>query len=272
MTININDDFDLYKIVESGQCFRPLNIGEDVYRFIFQDNVLYIKHLGGDEYDISCTIDEWNSTWISYFNLDTSYSHIRSSISKDDSYMNKCAKESVGIRILCQDKWEMLISFIISQRKSIPSIRSSIEKICELCGSKINTGREEVYLFPSAKQIINCDIDKLAACGLGYRLPYIVEAAKTITANPELLTLFAEFDDELLFNNLVAFKGVGMKVANCVMLFAYNRTGRAPVDVWIQRVIDEEYNGINPFDNYGEVAGIMQQYVFYYRRLIAHKE
>lgn len=270
MIVNINDDFDLYRIVESGQCFRPVNLGDDVYRFIYQDNVLYIKNLEANEYEVSCSKEEWEKVWINYFNLEISYADIRRGIT-DDTYMKKCADNSIGIRILKQDKWEMLISYIISQRKSIPAIRSSIEKICRLCGNEIQTQYESIYLFPDAKMLMNADVDELAACGLGYRLTYIVEAAKFISQNPGFLDEIDELDDIQLFDKLISFKGVGMKVANCVMLFAYNRTGRAPVDVWIQRVIDEEYNGLNPFDNYGDYAGIMQQYVFFYRRLIEDK-
>lgn len=271
MIVNIYDDFDLYRIVESGQCFRPVCIGDNVYRFIYQDKILYIKQISSNEYDISCSEDDWEKVWKCYFNLDVSYADIRNSISTDDVYMKKCADNSIGIRILRQDKWEMLISYIISQRKSIPAIRSSIEKICKLCGENVQTSYEKIYLFPSAEQLMNADINELATCGLGYRLPYIIDAANTIANKPDLLEQIDALDDELLFNILLSFKGVGMKVANCVMLFSYNRTGRAPVDVWIQRVIDEEYKGANPFDNYGEYAGIMQQYVFFYRRLIDSK-
>lgn len=271
MKVNIRDDFDLYRIVESGQCFRPRLINEDTYLFIYRDYVLYIKNIFEYEYEISCSMDEWNNVWVPYFDLNKSYSNIRSNIPKDDIYIRECADCSVGIRILQQDKWEMLISYIISQRKSIPAIRSSIEKLCERFGNSIDTIHGKVYLFPTAKQLVEADRNVLAECGLGYRLDYITEAAKKINNNPMFLENALNLNDQQLFDELVSFKGVGTKVANCVMLFGYHRTGRAPVDVWIQRVIDEHYSGVNPFDSYGDVAGIMQQYVFFYRRLIETK-
>lgn len=268
MKIVINDDFDLFKIVESGQCFRPQMVVDNIYRFIYKEYVLYIKNVGDTIYEVSCTQNEWNNIWVPYFDLNNHYQTIRDGIPKDDKYMRCCAESSKGIRILIQDKWEMLISYIISQRKSIPAIRSSIEKICKLCGDKISTEYGEVFLFPSPKQLSNVSYEELSKCGLGYRIDYIIQTSLIIADNELLLEELSSLNDEDLVLKLIEFKGVGKKVANCVMLFAYNRTGRAPVDVWIQRVIDEHYNGTNPFEGYGEVAGIMQQYVFFYRRLI----
>lgn len=267
MKVRINDDFDLHNIVESGQCFRPILTSGNKYRFIYRNYVLYIEKIEDTIYDVSCTQEEWDEIWTQYFDLDTVYSDIRNSIPSKDAYIKKCSDGSVGIRILRQDKWEMLISYIISQRKSIPAIRSCIEKICELCGDEIKTDYEILHLFPNPNQLADASLADLAACGLGYRLDYIVKAAEILSKNPEYLKEISIYEDDVLFEKLLSFKGVGKKVANCVMLFAYHRTGRAPVDVWIQRVMDEEYNGINPFDKYGEFAGIMQQYVFFYRRM-----
>lgn len=288
MQITLTDDFDLYKITYSGQCFRPIRLENDVYRFIIGNHILYIKKLDINKlsenndsskiFEVSCSKEEWDSVWSHYFDLETNYRTIRSAIDDSDKYMYNCAENGAGIRILNQDKWEMLISFIISQRKSIPAIRSSVEKLCKLYGhiieSPINAANplfnetlmdinEQIYSFPTPEEMKKATADELAGCGLGYRVPYIIDAINRVNSDIINLEALISLDDESLFDELKTIKGVGDKVANCVCLFAFHRTGRAPVDTWISKVINTEYNGINPFPNYGNVAGIMQQYVFY---------
>lgn len=269
MLIRIKDDFDIDKIIFSGQCFRPCIVNSDdkiyTYRFITKDHVLYMNKTDkNDTYEISCSKKEWEDIWEDYFDIKLDYSSVRLSIRKEDRYMIECADCGNGIRILNQDKWEMLISFIISQRKSIPAIRSCVEKLCERYGKKIKTDRESVYLFPTPDKLINVSQDELSECGLGYRVGYIMDAVKKVYFGEIDLELISDLDDESLYDELIKIKGVGTKVANCVMLFSYHRTGRAPVDVWIKRVIEEHYAGIDPFPSYKENAGIMQQYVFYH--------
>lgn len=277
MIISINDDFDLNKIMNSGQCFRVINDDDGTYRFITGKNVLFMKKKDDDKYEVSCDKAAWNKVWHHYFDLDTDYAAIRRSVPGNDRFLNKCADEGAGIRILNQDKWEMLISFIISQRKSIPAIRSCVEKICEAFGNPLEVGasvsgkqssspsalNNQIYTFPTPEALAKADESDINACGLGYRTPYILDAAQKVASGELDLEKTAALSDEELFEALTSVKGVGTKVANCVMLFGYHRIGRAPVDTWIIKVIDQKYNGKNPFDRYGDVAGIMQQYMFY---------
>ncbi len=267
MLINVEDDFDLYKIANCGQCFRGIEVTAGVYRFITRENVIYMKANECDpvtglvtKLDVSVSSNEWDDVWHSYFDMDRDYKSIRQSI-VDDEYLTKAAELGKGIRILRQDYYEMLITFIISQRKSIPAIRTSVERMCKLHGKEIKTDYETLYAFPSVKKL--ADADDLESCGLGYRLPYILDASRDIASGVVDLDEYALYEDDELFDRLKAFKGVGDKVANCISLFGYGRTNRAPVDVWIKRVIEEEYKGINPFDKYEVNAGIMQQYMFY---------
>ena len=267
MKITIDDDFDLDKIIDSGQCFRPSRTG-DIYRFVTGENLVeirYEKERGSSEPDeapaqisVSCTKEEWDRIWHPYFDLDTNYREIRKSIPKDDTYLQTAAKCGAGIRILRQDRFEMLISFIISQRKSIPAIRTSIERLVSLCGHK--------GFFPGPSDMVSVTDEELASCALGYRLPYVKSAAEAVAKKDVDLEALDELSDEELFETLKTFRGVGDKVANCVALFAYHRTGRAPVDTWIARVIKEQYGGVNPFPAYGDLAGIMQQYMFYHAK------
>lgn len=175
--------------------------------------------------------------------------------------MQKAIDFSKGIRILRQDPWETLISFIISQRKSIPAIKTSVERICANFGDYIV---DDIYAFPTPEQLFKADFNILKKCGLGYRINYIMDVAKFIFAENIDLQKWDKFDTAMLLENLLSLSGVGPKVANCVALFAYGRTECAPVDTWIDKAIQLYYNGKNPFLQYGSDAGIMQQYVFYY--------
>ncbi|MCR4787515.1 MAG: DNA-3-methyladenine glycosylase 2 family protein [Lachnospiraceae bacterium] len=273
MRITVKDDLDLYKITNSGQCFRACEISPGLYRFITGRNILYIKDISGEEYELSCSKKEWDGIWKHYFDIETDYSSIRAGIPAKDKFLKECADAGCGIRILNQDKWEMLISFIISQRKSIPAIRSCIEKLCERFGEKLESLGDgscgdipetgSLCAFPTPKALLTSSEKELGECGLGYRTPFIKDAAERVCSGKLDLDALDGFSDEELFVTLKTVKGVGDKVANCVMLFGYHRIGRAPVDTWIYKVIDQKYNGRNPFGDYGIYAGIMQQYMFY---------
>lgn len=261
MKKTILDDFDLEKIIYSGQCFRP-SYYDGIGRFTYKNKILYVEQLSDCEYDFSCSEDEFDQIWSKYFDFGREYAPIRKS--PKDNFLKQSAEFSKGIRILKQDKFETLISFIISQRKSIPAIRSSVEKICEKYGEKITHGNDHFYAFPSPSILANAKESDLASCGLGYRVPYIIDASSKVASGEYNLEELNELTDDELFSALKEIKGVGDKVANCVMLFAYGRTSRAPVDTWIQKIMDTYYGGLNPFPQYKEAAGIMQQYAFYY--------
>lgn len=274
MKVKILDDFDLYKIAYSGQCFRVKEVLNSdkagAYQFITGEHLLYICPVTGDDnvYSVSCSENEWADIWYDYFDLNTSYEEIRESIPTSDAFLTKAAQIGKGIRILKQDKFEMLISFIISQRKSIPAIKSSVEKLCKLYGAPItpSSGVNDasvIYTFPTYEQLIKASDTELGECGLGYRVPYIIDAVKRVnTRNLDLTSLDNLSDDDLL-EALKSVYGVGDKVANCVALFAYHRIGLSPIDTWIKKVIETEYKGNDPFGQYPKTAGIMQQYMFF---------
>ncbi len=273
MKITIQDDFDLQKIADSGQCFRFNVCKEGLFRAVAKDKCLYIKELGRGEYDFSCSQKEYEDFWKNYLDLDICYRDIRGRIDKDaDPYLYAASEYGKGIRILRQDPWEMLISFIISQRKNIPAIKSCVEALCSKYGRRIEDERAEggfYYAFPTAEELAAATDEELRTCSLGYRAPYIKAAAMDMTEYPFLLEglLPAEYED--LMAALKGFKGVGEKVANCISLFAYHRIDAFPVDVWIQRILDAHYPEGFPFERYKGFAGIMQQYMFFYA--ISHK-
>ncbi len=251
-------DFDLCKTAESGQVFRAYKTSDGKWTFIARDKRIvldphedYIKRIEADDF------------WKAYFDLDRDYSEVRREAKeKGDNFMIKACEAGAGIRMLRQDPWEMLISFIISQRKSIPAIRTCIEKLCATFGEK----KDGFFAFPTPEALLRADISALSACGLGYRLEYIRDAAEKVCCGELDPYALGDLNDEELLAELKRVKGVGDKVANCIMLFAYGRTSRVPVDVWVKRIINEDYAGRDPFSSYGENAGIMQQYAFFYKR------
>ena len=263
MELTIADDFSLPKIAESGQCFRIRRFGDGVYRFITEGSVLYIRELSQGRLEADCTQEEWETVWSPYFDLGRNYAEIRASIPENDTYMRLAADAGRGIRILRQSPWETLVAFIISQRKSIPAIQGALELLAERYGEPMTTRRETVCVFPCPEQMADANAEALAACKLGYRTPYVLDAVNRVNTGTLDLAEIAKCGDAELLEWLKSVTGVGNKIANCVALFAYGRTALAPVDTWISKVIRSEYGGVNPFPAYGDAAGIMQQYVFY---------
>ncbi|MCR5340654.1 MAG: DNA-3-methyladenine glycosylase 2 family protein [Saccharofermentans sp.] len=267
---------DMHKIADSGQAFRIRDIDETHTELVAFGRYLQVADLGDNEFAFSCSEKEFSQIWASYFDLDRDYEKAVSSIEPEDKYLKEAAVFSRGIRILKQDIFETVISYIISQRRSIPSITTSVERISALCGKKIAAPdlkapfikplKKEYYAFPSPSELASLSLEQIEATGVGYRAPYIAQAAAGFNdglLDPGSLTLL---DDEALYKTLTAMYGVGTKVANCVMLFAFARTSRFPVDVWIQRIVDRYYSGSFECSKYPETAGIMQQFMFYYER------
>lgn len=270
MIVTITDDFDLDIIIASGQCFRAKEISEGLFRFISGKDVLYIRRLDTHTYDLNCDQQLWNRVWVPFFSLDINYRNIRKEAEGKNHFIDRAIGEGVGLRVLRQDPWEMLISFIISQRKSIPAITKAVNKLAENFGSFIITEHEQLYAFPTAQQLMVASYEELNNCSLGYRTPYVIDAVKKVVSGEIQLEALKTLNDECLCQQLMQIRGVGKKVANCVCLFGYGRTGAVPVDVWIRRAIDNECSGQNPFERYGSAAGIMQQYVFYYEKSHQH--
>lgn len=266
LQIEIQDDFDLEKTASCGQCFRAKLLDDGFFRFVSGDHVIYIKGLGNHRFSVSCTEAEWKEIWIRYFDLNRSYKKLYLEEREKHDYVRKAMDCGRGIRILRQDPWEMLVTFIISQRKNIPAISQSVEALAEKYGHKIQTDREIIYSFPTPEEMADASVDDLKECSLGYRVPYIYDAIQKVTSGSLNLEKIADYSDEELFQELQTVNGVGKKVANCICLFGYGRMARVPVDVWIARAVDEDCCGEDPFRLFEGNAGIIQQYVFYYKK------
>lgn len=256
-------DFSIEAIAESGQCFRITKCTDGSYSVNALGRVLNIRMEGDGEFIFSCDRDEFKKIWRQYFDLDKDYGVYRGLALPDDDYLRTAMSFGSGIRILNQEPWEMLISFIISQRKSVPAIRTSIERLSALFGKRID---DTHYSFPEPAALAGADNESLGACGLGYRTEYVREAARAVLSGEAELDEYKGLETAELLERLMKLKGVGIKVASCVALFGYHRLDTVPVDVWMKRVIAARYGGKLP-EEYAPYAGVLQQYLFNYARL-----
>lgn len=251
-------DFSPEHILKCGQIFRYERVGEN-YEVIANNRLCTLKKDG--DYVIIESSDP--SYFVNYFDLDTDYSKIRERVSSFG--YKKEAEFGRGIRILKQDKFEMLISFIISANNNIPRITKTIEGISKRYGENMGS----YYAFPTPEALSQATEEELKLLGLGYRASYVLDTAKRVR-DGALVGLEDLPDDELRLA-LLDFKGVGGKVADCIMLFGYSRYSRFPVDTWVVkaygrqkkegRVLEKELTS-----KYGDISGFVQQYVFYYKR------
>ena len=268
MVITIADAFDLNKIANSGQCFRWTKTEDNTYRVIAGESCLYITALEKDRYDLDCSEPEFDYFWREYFDLRTDYQKIRKRIDRiADPFLWEAAEHEKGIRILRQDPWEMLITFIISQNRNIPAIRRSVELLAESCGKKLQDARgQEYYGFPSPNAAADLSEHELLACRLGYRWKYIQSAAKAVLNGGIDLNALQAADEKTTISALTGLYGVGIKVANCVSLFGLHHMDAFPIDVWMKRILTEQYPAGYPYEKYAPFNGICQQYMFAFYR------
>ena len=258
--------FDLRKIADSGQSFRLRETAPGEFEVVARDRVLRMLDRGASRYAFSCGEDEFRAIWVPYFDLETDYGAFCRLAPPSDRFLSRALRFGDGLRILRQDPWEMLITFLISQRKNIPAIRSSVERLCRRFGEPIGGGENVRYAFPTPVALAGRSGEELAACSLGYRTEYVRSAARMVAQGELDLCRAASLSDRELLDLLMTVPGVGPKVANCILLFGFHRIAAFPRDVWINRVIDREYGGDFPLERYDGCAGVIQQYLFYYAR------
>lgn len=254
-------EFDVKKIADSGQCFRLNQLEAGRFQLTAFERCVELTERA-DDWALDCSGAEMNALWRGYFDLDADYAAYRTAVPEKDAYLTTAADFGRGIRILRQDPWEMLVTFIISQRKNIPAIRTCVETLCTRYGEPIGP----TYAFPTPAELAGADEEALRTCALGYRAGYVLAAAQMADTGTLNLSALASLGDNELTERLMTVPGVGVKVANCVSLFGYHRIAAFPRDVWINRVVHEHYRGRFPLYRYKGFAGVMQQYLFYYAR------
>lgn len=233
------------------------------YEIIARDKRL-VATQNGDKISFYCSKEEFDNHWANYFDIKTDYEKIINSIDKKDKYLCRCARSASGVRILRQDLFEMIITFIISQQNNIPRIKKCVERLCETYGKKCKDGDDVYYAFPTAKKLATLSEEDLLSLGLGYRAKYIVKVASDVANKSFDLKALSKMDYENAKRALLSLYGVGVKVANCICLFALHHVEAFPIDTHIKQILNANYPGGFPFEKYDGYAGILQQYMFYY--------
>lgn len=249
--------------LDCGQCFRFTKDTAGVWRGIAFGKTLEC-YTEGDTTVLVCTKEDYLSVWEDYFDLKRDYGAVISSFSADKE-VSAAAEIGKGIRILKQDKWETLISFIISQNNNIPRIKKIIESLCALLGEPVQNGG---YSFPTPQKILEAGEEGLAPIKAGFRAEYILDAAYRVQSGEIDLDYIATLPYSEAEEALMKIKGVGKKVASCVLLFGFGHLSAFPIDVWVKRVIEKYYTEDFDPSSLGEYAGIAQQYLFYRERYL----
>lgn len=260
------DSIDLSKIAASGQCFRWKPLEGERFLIPAHDRFAVLSQHSKNEVQILYSSIEDRAFFENYLDASLDYEKIRRKIGKEDGFLFSAAEKGRGLRILRQDPFEALISFIISQRKNIPAITSCVEKLCRAAGERLGEYEGgEIYSFPKPEAI---NEDAVSGCGLGYRAPYVLQAAQTFAKDPGLSEMLSKLEDEELLSALQSFYGVGIKVASCTALFGFHRMNVFPIDVWMKRALSEHYPQGFDMEKYAPYNGLIQQYIFeYYKTL-----
>ncbi len=255
-------NFILADTLDCGQAFRWKRDENGVWSGIAKGKLLELySDDNGNIVLKNTTLSEYNSVWKEYFDMDRNYGEIISEISSNE-ILKSAAEFGKGIRILKQEPFETVCSFIISQNNNIPRIKGIIERLTENFGEKITGG----YLFPTAKKLAELSVEDLAPIRSGFRAKYIIDAAKKYAAGEIDESILRDGDINSARLELEKIKGVGPKVADCVLLFGYGRIEAFPRDVWIKRAVQVLFDGNLPTEA-EKYAGIVQQYIFHYARI-----
>lgn len=251
--------FNLRTIMNSGQCFRITEPMFNVFDIISMDQWVRIHYdTLTDTYFFDCPAEEFGY-WAQYFDLGTNYDLYFNAIkNSDDEFLKRAADYAPGMRILRQNYWGTIVSFIISQNNNIPRIKKSIEAFCQKFGKPMTKYGVTYYSFPSKEEVANIKLENLKDLGLGYRDKYVYEVC---TCNPSTLAV----------HNLRNITGIGPKVESCIKLFGWHKMDSYPIDTWIRKMIDEVYNGHFDTTSYEGFEGFVQQLQFYYYRHLKGK-
>ncbi len=257
------DHLDLRMTLESGQCFRWRRTESGSYIGISGRHILEAKQ-APDGVVFSADSEDDIRFWEEYFDSETDYGAVIRQFSAD-RILSEAANENKGLRILRQEPFETLISFIISQNNNIPRITGIINRLCENFGEMITDRYGGLYTFPDAETLAALSPEELAPLRAGFRVRYILDAAGKVADGTVSLGKITGMDYDAGKAYLKTITGVGDKVADCVLLFAYHRTEAFPADVWIKRITAEYYSAGLP-ECMGDYKGIAQQYLFEYFR------
>ena len=270
------DAFELPHIFECGQCFRWNKQGDGSYTGVAMGKILNVAKDGDRIILHNTSLQDFHEIWSRYFDLDRNYDELKKQLKKDDPVMEKATAHGHGIRILQQDEWETLLSFIISANRSISLIKKSIEALCRKYGDYMGEYRGiEYYDFPRPEALLNKSVEEIQLSHTGYRAKHIVDAAVMVAEKQMDIYHLRNLTTEEARVQLMRFGGIGPKVSDCILLFAMGKTDAFPIDVWVKRVMEYFYlpegtgmKKIQDFakEQFADLGGFAQQYLFYYAR------
>jgi len=266
-------DFDLKQTFECGQCFR-WDYADGIFSGVAYGKALKISQNNDRIVLENTTLSQWEDTFFEYFDMSRDYAKIKSYLSQDEK-MKEAISFGGGIRILNQEPFETLISFIISASNNIPRIKKIIRSLCENFGEEIIYGNEIYYSFPAPEKIASLSLEEIDIIKSGFRGKYILAAAKAVASGQIDLECLKNSSYEYAKTELLKLPGVGNKVADCVLLFGLSKYSGFPVDVWVKRIMEYCYfhtempkEIISKFaaEKFGDLGGFAQQYLFYWAR------
>jgi len=276
------EDFHLDHTFDNGQCFRWNREDDGSYTGVAFSRAVNIDYKEKTLILDNVSPEDYRTIWKDYLDLDRDYGAIKRMLSEKDPVMKRAVSCGGGMRILRQEKWETLISFILSQNNNISRIKKCVESLCAAHGRPIGTYKGKMrYAFPTPEVLSCLSPEDLGLCRLGYRAKYVIETAKQIASDGgKTLESMDEATAEEAFEYLLSLSGVGPKVAHCVMLFSMGKYESFPLDVWIKRVMNQVYRieegnqkkmSEYAARHFGEYGGIAQQYLFYHVRNTSKK-
>lgn len=282
VTVDGVNDFTLSQILECGQCFHFDKLDEEVYEVVAFGRAVKMEQTDKVLRIYGSSMEDYEGIWKLYLDMDNDYGLIKQSVIKADGALKTAVDEKSGIRILNQDFFETLISFIVSQNKSIPQIKQCVKNISHRFGDEvIGYNGEAFYVFPDVQRLHDATEEELRECKVGFRAPYIKNATEAVYSGAVTNEKLDELDIAQARELLMTIKGVGEKVANCVLLFGLGRREAFPVDVWMKRIMEQMYfdgkdtkkQDIEAFavNKFGDLGGYAQQYLFDYARTTLFK-
>ena len=267
------DNFDIAQTLECGQCFRYEKLSEQKYHLIARARSLFLHQSNNTVLFYKTTVKDFEEIWMPYFDLNRDYSAVKEALASNDFVMRDAVEYAGGIHILRQDPWECLVSFIISQNNNIPRIRKIADTLSKTFGRPLEDG---VYAFPTPEDLAEVSLDDLLNCKTGFRAKYIMDAINNVNSGAFDLSALSNMSVDEAREALIKLRGVGGKIADCVLLFAYGKYEVFPTDVWIKRVMqyfyfDKQNASITEIhklakNRFKEYAGFAQQYLYVYAR------
>lgn len=264
------EELDLDKTFNCGQAFRWIKHEGGFWYCAINSQIVVLKQ---EENKILTNVDIKDKDWlVDYLNLDMDYNEEMSKILTDsDKYLTKAYEAGKGIHILRQDTFETIITFILSQMNSMNNIRNSSNKLCKTFGKPVVTSIRNIklqgYMFPTYETLADVTIDDLMQCSVGFRAKYIKGISQYIKDTPDFISKLQKLDYNQAMKSLTSFYGIGDKVANCICLFGLHHIEAFPIDTHINQIIAKHYKGRLDTKRFGNIAGIAQQYMFYYKAL-----